>query len=87
MEELKRLQQQIDRREFLTKTSLGLGVMALNSLLGNSSMLQNTAPALSNGIGGLPGFPHFQPKAKRIVYLFMSGGPSQIDLYLSLIHI
>ena len=83
--DIKRIQQQIDRREFLTKTSLGLGTMALGNLLGMPSLFGNSSapmnPPLVNGIGGLPGLPHFQPKAKRIVYLFMSGGPSQMDLY------
>ncbi len=31
--------------------------------------------------GGLPGLPHFPPKAKRAIYLFMNGGPSQMDLF------
>ena len=31
--------------------------------------------------GGLPGLPHFAPKAKRVIYLFQSGGPSQLDLF------
>lgn len=78
------IQKKIDRRRFLTKTSLGLGTMALSSLLGTTPLLgksQAAIPNLVNGIGGLPGLPHFQAKAKRIVYLFMSGGPSQIDMW------
>ncbi|MEM6320812.1 MAG: DUF1501 domain-containing protein [Bacteroidota bacterium] len=77
------LQQKIDRRNFLTKTSMGLGAMALSSLFGSSALLANSnaTPPLLNGMDGLLGLPHFQPKAKRIVYLFMSGGPSQIDIY------
>ena len=79
---LHKIHNQINRRDFLTTTSLGLGTMALSSLFGNTSVLGNTAaPNFMNGIGGLPDLPHFQPKAKRIVYLFMSGGPSQMDLY------
>ena len=35
----------------------------------------------ASGRGGLPGLPHFAPKAKRVIYLFMSGGPSQLDLF------
>src|SRR5213078_1590183 len=31
--------------------------------------------------GGLPGLPHFAPKAKRVIYLFQSGGPSQMELF------
>ncbi|MEM7367065.1 MAG: DUF1501 domain-containing protein [Bacteroidota bacterium] len=56
----------INRRHFLTKTSLGLGAMALGAL--SNDPLFDTHP-------------HGIPKAKRIVYLFMSGGPSQLDLF------
>ena len=83
---LNKIQNQLNRRDFLTKTSLGLGTMALSGLFGNSAFgnttgINPTPTPFANGIGGLPGLPHFQPKAKRIVYLFMSGGPSQLDLY------
>ncbi|MEM6963640.1 MAG: DUF1501 domain-containing protein [Bacteroidota bacterium] len=79
-------QKKIDRREFLTKTSLGLGAMALGSLMGNRLLANTVKRPISpisptNGKGGLSGLPHFLPKAKRIVYLFMSGGPSQMDLF------
>lgn len=68
----------LDRRTFLTKTSLGLGAMALGGLFNHSAtgQITQTKPepdALS--------FPNFLPKAKRIIYLFQSGGPSQLDLY------
>ena len=66
------------RRDFLTKTSLGLGAAALGSLMTPSQLLAKT---LSEGPEkGILGKPHFPPKAKRVIYLFMSGGPSQIDL-------
>ena len=61
------------RRSFLTRTSVGLGSAALASLLSPSLL---AAPS-----DGAVGFPHFAPKAKRVIYLFMSGGPSQIDLF------
>lgn len=70
----------IDRRQFLTKTSLGLGSLALASLLGPSqSMAKLPVGGKEDGIlgGGL----HFIPKAKRIIYLFQSGGPSQMELF------
>lgn len=80
--EINNLQKKMERREFLTKTSLGLGAAALSSLLGgNSLMAANTSTPFSATGGGLPGLPHFAPKAKRVVYLFMSGGPSQMDLF------
>ncbi len=69
---------QLNRRHFLSKLSLGLGSMALGSLLGCGSKAQT--PGLTMGKGLLDS-PHFAPKAKRIIYLFQSGGPSQLDLF------
>ena len=63
------------RRDFLARTSLGLGAAALSSLL-TPSILE-AAPSDK----GILGNPHFTPKAKRVIYLFQSGGPSQLDLY------
>jgi hypothetical protein len=63
------------RRFFLGKAAKGLGGVALASLL-NEKLL--ASPADGNG---LPGFPHFAPKAKRVIYLFQSGGPAQIELF------
>jgi hypothetical protein len=65
----------LTRRYFFGKTSAGLGVAALSSLLGPDLRAAETA---SNG---LPGIPHFAPKAKRVIYLFQSGGPSQMELF------
>ena len=54
---------------------MGLGSIALGSLLGRDS-------ARANGVNPfLPGKPHFTPKAKNVIYLFMGGGPSQLELY------
>jgi len=52
---------------------------ALAGLLGNEARAEG-APATS-AHGGLPGLPHFAPKAKRVIYLFQSGGPSQMELF------
>ena len=68
------------RRDFLTKTSLGLGALSLGSLIspvnayGNSEFLN----LLESDKMKLP---HFVPKAKRVIYLFQSGAPSQLDLF------
>jgi len=66
---------QINRRRFLSKLSLGLGSVALGSLLipdlFKSSDMET--PIL--------GLPHFAPRAKRIIYLFQNGAPSQLDLF------
>ncbi len=78
--DITRLEKGMERREFLTKTSMGLGAVALSSLLGTNQLFAAPpSPTLNNG--GLPGLPHFRPKVKRVVYLFMSGGPSQMDLF------
>jgi hypothetical protein len=65
-----------NRRRFLSRLSLGLGSVALGSLL---------IPDLFSGAmeeGGLPrGIPDFAPKAKRVIYLFQNGAPSQLELY------
>ncbi|MFN0196348.1 MAG: DUF1501 domain-containing protein [Planctomycetaceae bacterium] len=64
------------RREFLQKFSTGLGGYALAEMLTKSQ--HSAAAEIDRGVLGKP---HFTPKAKRIIYLFMSGAPSQLDLY------
>ena len=68
------------RRDFLTRTSLGMGALTLGGLLGPSPVLGKdliSQMVHSNGSG----IPHFVPKAKRVIYLFQSGAPSQLDLF------
>ena len=74
MNPLTELHTQHTRRAFLGHDTLGLGGIALGSLL-------NAQAAKRNAIGGQAGLPHFAPKAKRVIYLFQSGGPSQMDLF------
>jgi hypothetical protein len=69
----------LSRREFFGRFGLGLGGAALASLV-NQTTTQGATPAAS-GLKGIMGGTHFPPKAKRIIYLFMSGGPSQLDLF------
>ncbi len=69
------------RRYFFGKTSAGLGVAALANLLGTNLLGGDAGATSSDGNSGLPGLPHFPPKAKRVIYLFQSGGPSQMDLF------
>lgn len=67
-----------NRRKFLSKMSLGLGSVALGSLL---------IPDLFNGKSQLDtdklmaSLPHFAPKAKRVIYLFQNGAPSQLESF------
>ncbi len=67
------------RRRFFGRAAAGIGGVALASLLNEQLFAAAVDPA--NAVGGtLPGL-HFAPKAKRVIYLFMSGGPSHIDLF------
>lgn len=65
------------RRHFLGRSATGIGAAALSSLLSDDAAAASTP---SDDLGVL-GKPHFAPKAKRIIYLFMSGAPSQLDMY------
>jgi hypothetical protein len=68
------------RRHFLGRTGKVLGWAAMASLLGDRA-LKAAAPTVAAPASGVqPKLPHFAPKAKRAIYLFMSGGPPQIDL-------
>jgi len=67
---------QQSRRQFFATSGLGLGSVALSSLLQNDALGKS-----SRTFPGLPGLPHFAPKAKRVIYLFMSGAPAQLDMY------
>jgi Protein of unknown function (DUF1501) len=68
------------RRYFLGKcTGLSLGAMSLSSLIGRA-MAANPEPA-RNLIGGLDSLTHAAPKAKRVIFLTQSGGPSQLELF------
>lgn len=68
------------RRFFLQDLALGLGGVAFGSLM-QSSGYSKGAQAI--GAGANPGsvLPHFSPRAKRVIFLFMAGGPSQLDLF------
>lgn len=66
----------ITRRHFLGKMSLGLGSVALGSLLMPDLFSSSTEELTS-----IPGLPHFAPKAKRIIYLFQNGAPSQLESF------
>ena len=66
------------RRQFLRHTGCGLGSVALAALLRESSLSESTAA--ENSAAQRSGT-HFEPKAKRVIYLFQSGAPSQMDLF------
>ena len=73
------LRQLLTRRQFFGRTAAGIGTAALASLL-NERLFAAAGDPLRTGAGALPAL-HFAPKAKRVIYLFMSGGPSHIDLF------
>ncbi|MCB1065198.1 MAG: DUF1501 domain-containing protein [Verrucomicrobiae bacterium] len=68
------------RRQFFGKSAKGLGMAALGSLMG--AQFANPGSATAAGAEGTGNVvQHFTPKAKRAIYLFMSGAPSQLDLF------
>ncbi len=67
----------LTRRHFFSQAGFGLGSIALSSLLGRE--LSGQEPAALNPMS--PKKPHFAPQAKNIIYLFMMGAPSQLDLF------
>ena len=74
-----RMAQTVNRRVFLARSGFSLGAVALGSLLGRD-MAQGAA-ATPAPAGGFPVLPHFAGSAKRVIYLFQSGAPSQMDLF------
>ncbi|HMC66670.1 MAG TPA: DUF1501 domain-containing protein [Gemmataceae bacterium] len=69
----------LTRRQLFGRTAVGIGTAALASLLNERLFAADRDPSLKTP-GALPAL-HFAPKAKRVIYLFMSGGPSHIDLF------
>ena len=65
---MKELNKLLTRRHFFSRFGLGVGTAALASLLKNDLLAAGQIP-------------HFAPKAKRVIYLFQAGGPSQLDLW------
>jgi Protein of unknown function (DUF1501) len=70
----RRAASQLSRRDFLSRLGAGMGSIGLASLLGESSARAAESPLL-------PKAPHFPPRAKRVIQLFMPGGPSQVDTF------
>ncbi len=65
------------RRHFFSQCSMGIGSLALASLLSDGPL--QAAPATRNPLEPKP--PHFPPRAKNVIFLFMAGGPSQLELF------
>ncbi len=74
---------EMNRRDFFGRFGLGLGGAALGTLLNplSATAKESAGSTLPDPFRGVLDATHFAPKAKRIIYLFMSGGPSQLDLF------
>src|SRR4051812_12714748 len=68
----------LTRRDFLTTTASGLGMLALASIFREQGLLA-AQPGRTEAMGLRP--PHFAPKAKSCIFIFMEGAPSQMDLF------
>ena len=79
MNELCDLKYNCTRRHFLSRTSLGIGSVALATMLNPWPAMAGHNP--DDPMGGILINPHFTPKVRRIIYLFQSGGPSHLDLF------
>ncbi len=71
------------RRHFFQDCGVGVGKIALASLLagGTGAMRSKSLLGSTDTVGGIAGQPNFLPRAKRVIYLFMAGAPSQLDLF------
>lgn len=79
--DLFKLQDQFNRRTFIRRTG-GLGLAALATMFTKEGWATNLlTDDQQKRFGGLDGVPHFKPKANRVIYLFQSGAPSQLDLF------
>ena len=67
------------RRQFFSRCGMGLGSIALASLLSGNKLGAAGAAQFTNPLA--PKRPHFAPRAKNIIFMFMAGGPSQLDLF------
>src|SRR5689334_14953606 len=69
----------LTRRQMLARMGSGFGALGLASVLAENNLLAGTAAANDGPLS--PRSPHFAPRAKRVIFLFMNGGPSQVDTF------
>ncbi|MGE0609670.1 MAG: DUF1501 domain-containing protein [Pirellulales bacterium] len=69
----------LSRRQLLRRSAVGFGSLALSSMLADESRAAEAVAAANNPLA--PKLPHFAARAKRIIFLFMVGGPSQVDTF------
>src|SRR5262245_18653595 len=68
----------VSRREMLRRTALGFGTIGLAGTMHAAGLLGTVAAATSGRVAPRT---HFAPRAKRVIYLFMNGGPSHVDTF------
>jgi len=73
--------QQTTRRHFLKESAMGLGALALGSLLGGCGTSTSANPLYDSAHPLLPKSPMFPGKAKSVIYIHMAGAPSQLELF------
>src|SRR5262245_28275965 len=71
----------VTRRQFFSRCGLGLGSIALGSVLAEGGLLGQSAAGSRLPGPMAPKQPLFKPRAKNVIYLFMAGGPSQLELF------
>src|SRR6187402_379146 len=71
----------LTRRELLSRCGMGMGGLMLAGMLGETTPSGAAAAAMRGQNPLLPHQPHFAPKAKHVIHLFMNGGPSHIDTF------
>jgi Protein of unknown function (DUF1501) len=69
----------LNRRDLLRASGAGFGLLALQSLFASGTTAAALAPSQANPLAARA--PHFAPRAKRVIFLFMHGGPSQVDTF------
>jgi hypothetical protein len=72
---------ELTRRDFLATSASGLGTLALASLLGQEGLLANPSAAPAQKSPHAPHPSHFAPRARACIFIYMEGGPSQMDLF------
>ncbi|MSU60793.1 MAG: DUF1501 domain-containing protein [Pedosphaera sp.] len=72
----------LTRRDFLHRCGMGMGGLSLASVMNSAGLLDSRAVAGTGAVSPMaPKAPHFAGKAKRVIHLFMNGGPSQVDTF------
>ncbi len=77
----------LSRRDFLARSGMGFGMLALGGLLRDAGLLTAAEPPVANAPGApalnplAPKSPHFPAKAKHVIHIFANGGPSHVDTF------